>query len=130
LGRVDYEGQSLFDPRIRHRLRELDLDVVGKEWQFQRPHAEWISLRLRSDGSIESDHPNETTWGWYRGALAFFDAGGAVTTSFTDVDKTPDGRMRRTGRFLPDRTIEHHLVEWNADLQWLPASRYISWFPR
>ncbi len=129
-GRVDYEGQSLFDPAIRHRLRELDLDVAGKEWQFQRPHPGWISLRLRTDGTIESDHPNESRWGWYRGALAFFNAGGAVTTSFTTVDKTPDGRMRWTGRFVPDPTIEHRLVEWNADLRWLPAPRYISWLPR
>ncbi|MGW4687952.1 beta-L-arabinofuranosidase domain-containing protein [Streptomyces sp. NPDC004244] len=127
-GRVDHSGPLLTDPRITHRLRQLDHEVTGKVWQFRRPHSPPINVLLQVDGSIESDHPNETFWALEGHELVFFDPARRPTARFA-LGKDPDGRMTWTGKFLPDPAITHQLVEWSIDLTWGERSRYISWLP-
>jgi DUF1680 family protein len=133
LGRIDYTGPSLFNPTITHRLAEIDLEVVGKEWQFERsahPVPSLVSLMLRANGEIESDHPDESRWAWDGDTLVFYDAAGSATTRFTSVTKQrDDGRMLWVGSFVPNPAIQHMLREWNADLRWDQELRYVTWLP-
>ena len=128
LGRVDYRGDFLLDSDISHELRQLDLEVIGKIWQFRRPRPYPIDIRLFPDGSIESDHPNETFWGWEGDQLVFYDAARSPTTRFR-LGKDHDARITWSGPFLADPTITHELAEWNIDLNWDQTSQYISWLP-
>jgi uncharacterized protein len=125
-GRTDYIGQALLDPAITHRLRRLDLEVTGKVWQFRVPHPGFVSIRLLPDGSVESDHPNESFWGWEQDQLVLYNNARTPTTRLR-VGKDSDGRMTWTGPFLPNPAITHQLVEWNIDATWGQPSRYISW---
>ncbi|MET7303945.1 beta-L-arabinofuranosidase domain-containing protein [Embleya sp. NPDC005575] len=127
-GRVDHSGPFLSDAGVTHQLRQLDRGVTGKVWQFHRPHVFPISILLHVDGSIESDHPNETFWITEGDHLVFLDPLRRPTTRFA-LGKNPDGRMTWKGEFLPDPAITHLLVEWNIDLTWGEDSRYISWLP-
>ncbi|MBV7701064.1 beta-L-arabinofuranosidase domain-containing protein, partial [Streptomyces sp. TRM70350] len=127
-GRVDHSGPFLPNPKITHQLRQLDPEATGKVWQFRRPHSLPISILLHVDGSIESDHPNETFWAMEGNQLVFFDPARRPTTRFA-LGKDPDGRMTWTGKFLPDPATTHQLVEWNIDLTWGESSRYVSWLP-
>jgi hypothetical protein len=132
LGRVDFVGQFVPDESITHELRELDVVATGKIWQFRRPGLHPISIRLLSDGTIESsDNTNETYWKSEAGAIVFYDAARSPTTRFTNLDKDrDDGRMLWAGPFLPDPTKNHVLAEWNADLDWGESGHYVSWLPR
>lgn len=128
-GLVDYFGAFLPDPTITHRLREIDDAVDDKEWQFRRPLPNvWISIRLRPDGTVEGDHPNESHWQRDGTDLLLLDPNRAVTTKFTTLTKLDDGRLVWRGSFLPNQAITHELVEWNVDLEWARPVRYRSWF--
>jgi hypothetical protein len=79
-------------------------DIDGRYFRFERVDGSLISrlVRLATGGAvIGSIHPNETSWRVDGdGVLEFLDAGGRVTTRFTDV-ATDSGRLVLTGPFLP-----------------------------
>ena len=130
-GRVEYQGRSLFAPGIVHRLRQIDRQVADKIWQFRRPSTAAISIRLHTDGTIESDHPNETYWVWDGPSLVFLDKSRSPTTRFTlTPDSDPQGRMMWTGPFVHNPAIIHRLVEWSIDVPRSGEARYISWLPK
>ena len=126
-GLVDYTGTFLPDPTITHRLRELDDGVDDKEWQFRRPSG-WISVRLRPDGTVDGDHPNETFWARDGDDLLFLGPDRSATTRFSQLTRLDEGRLVWRGSFLPNPVITHELVEWNVDLEWARPVRYRSWF--
>lgn len=126
-GKMVYSGQFLPDPNITHFLREMDLGLTNKIWQFNRPSGNPISIRLLPDGTIDgNDHPNETRW-WGDGTtLVFYAADERVSTRFTSI-KSEKGSMLRQGTFEFDHSIQHYLLEWNIDLGWGLGNPYVSW---
>jgi hypothetical protein len=140
-GRMSHRGIFLFDPGITHELRELDLQVRNKIWQFCRwvglPLREEViaSLRLLDSGVIDgSTHPNETRWGWEGETLVFYAVDGTPSTRFDQVrafdqGRKERGRMLRSGSFLFDPGIRHILREWNIDANWTWGKTYVSWLP-
>ncbi|MGZ4524856.1 MAG: beta-L-arabinofuranosidase domain-containing protein [Mycobacterium sp.] len=92
-----------------------------------------INIVLHPDGTIDSDHPNETFWALEQQpdgpSLLFMNDNSSITTRFS-LDKDSEGRMVWNGTFVDSR-YSHYLVEWSSDLTWSDSnsSRYISWLP-
>lgn len=133
-GLVDRWGAFLPDRSITHRIRELDDEVANREWQFRRPKPSgWVSVRLRPDGTVASDHPNESFWARDGADLLFLAADRSPTTRFTQLSRLADagpdsGRLVWRGRFLGPGDITHELVEWNVDIEFPNPAHYRCWF--
>jgi DUF1680 family protein len=114
-GKQVLSGRSLLDDNVRHILSEVDFTIIGKTWQFRRDSPDkgilLSSVRLLANGGFNvPTHPNETRWGMEGSTLVFYDASGAATTRFTSI-RMHNGRVERSGTFLPDPSVRHVLSE-------------------
>jgi Beta-L-arabinofuranosidase, GH127 len=119
-GKQVLSGLSLLDSKVRHLLSEVDLAISNKTWQFwrQTPDKRILlsTVRLLANGAFDvPTNPNETRWGMEGDVLVFFDAHGAASTRFTSV-RMRNGRVERSGPFLPDTRIRHVLSEVDLDI--------------
>ena len=117
-GRLVLRGVFEFDRQIVHELRELDLRMAGRRFQFCRAGGPVIAerLRLRDDHSIEGyDHANERRWEQESDTLVFRSQSGQVTTRFTEIS-TLFGRVDYRGTFLLAPGITHELRELDTEV--------------
>jgi hypothetical protein len=119
-GKQVLSGRSLLDDNVRHLLSEVDRTIIGKTWQFRRDSPDkrilLSSVRLLANGGFDvPTHPNETRWGMEDSTLVFYDPRGAATTRFTSI-RMRNGRVERSGTFLPDPSIRHVLSETDPDI--------------
>src|SRR5260370_14859468 len=109
-GKLVLGGLSLVDPSIRHVLSQVDLEIVGKTWQFRmlQPDIETVlvpTIRLLPDGTFDiPTNPNEARWGMEGETLVFYAANGVASTRFTSI-RMQHGRVQRRGAFLFDDSI-------------------------
>ena len=117
-GKQVLSGRSLLDDNVRHLLSEVDRTIIGKTWQFRRDSPDkrilLSSVRLLANGGFDVPRtPNETRWGMEEHILVFYDPRGAATTRFTSI-RMRNGRVERSGTFLPDPSIRHVLSETDS----------------
>ncbi|MFF9490451.1 hypothetical protein [Streptomyces sp. NPDC014676] len=111
-------GRFEFDERIVHEIREVDLNVEGKWFQFARADGSITTslLRLRGGGVVEGhSHPNERSWAQEDGTLVFRDGDGRVTTRLTDT-RSQFGRVDHSGPFLPNPGVTHQLRQLDREV--------------
>jgi hypothetical protein len=100
---------------MTHVLKEVDIGLEGKSWDFVRfgPDAQQTRIasgvRLLSGGIISGySHPNEARWGFEGDTLVFYTDRGAASTRFTSL-LMQHGRPTRRGQFLLDPRLTHEL---------------------
>jgi hypothetical protein len=108
-------GVFRLDPSMTHVLKEVDIGLEGKSWDFVRfgPDAQQTRIasgvRLLSGGIISGySHPNEARWGFEGDTLVFYTDRGAASTRFTSL-LMQHGRPTRRGQFLLDPRLTHEL---------------------
>ena len=80
-------------------------------------------IKLLADGTIHGYyHPNEHSWGWIEGCLAFFHKDGKVSTLFDNIS-IENNKLIITGDYLlnPGLSIKHKLQQ--IDFDWSSRPR-------
>ncbi len=88
-------------------------ELLSRVWVFASPHGVLArQVRLLPDGRISGHyHPNEHSWAFRSGRLAFLDVANRITTSFDSITRDADDRISMAGVFARDPGVTLSLAE-------------------